>query len=132
VVTYDGVGGIYEDILSIVVDDVDEIPPSFVSVSTDSVYERNFEGSYSASITATDTNSPVTFSACSANTYFDVSSAGIVTQQVDVFDFENPQDANSDNTYELCITMTDTVGNTSQEVLTISVLDIQEGGSGGG
>lgn len=41
-------------------------------------------------------------------------------------DYENPDDTNSDNIYELEITATDAVGNSASQNVTISVMDINE------
>ena len=43
------------------------------------------------------------------------------------FDFENPQSASGDNTYQLTITATDTAGNTASQDVTYTPTDVDEG-----
>ncbi|TRO67540.1 MopE-related protein, partial [Christiangramia sabulilitoris] len=55
---------------------------------------------------------------------FTVDSNGVISMVAR--DFENPQDANTDNIYEVTLTATDADGNTDTEAWTVTVTDVTE------
>ena len=97
-------------------------PPVITSASTASFQENGTGTAYT--ITATDPNGDgVTFALGSSN---DEALFNIVNNLVAFNtppDFESPSDANADNAYIIEVIVTDSVGNSASQLVTISVTD---------
>lgn len=126
----DGNGGSAMLVLAINVTDVDEntsVPPNFTSAATASVDENTGGVVYTA--TAVDGNDdPLTFSITGGadETAFSIDgSSGELTLLAQA-DFENPVDANADNTYELTLGVDDGDEGTDSLALSISIADVAQ------
>ncbi|GAB5522944.1 MAG: hypothetical protein Roseis2KO_08160 [Roseivirga sp.] len=117
----DGNGGITEQAFTITVSD--NTDPSFTSATAVNFSENGTGTAYS--IAATDSN-PITYSLGSGNdeSLFDIN-GGVVTFK-NAPDFENPVDANTDNTYMINVIATDASNNTANQNVTITVTDVDD------
>ncbi len=112
--------------VTVTVADVNDNSP--VLTASNATVDENFAGIViDASSTDVDTNDTETFSISGTDSgAFDIySSTGVLTFKTSP-DYENPTDANTDNVYELTITVTDGAGNTDSEDITVTILDVQE------
>ena len=114
--------------LTVLVQDLNDNTPSFSSASDSIQIAENTSGSiYTAAATDLDATDTITYSLAgtdSALLQIGSSSGALSFQQAP--DYENPQDQNSNNVYELSITATDTGNNSNQLALTIEILNTSE------
>ncbi len=114
--------------LTVLIQDLNDNSPAFGSASETIQVPENTSGSiYTASATDLDATDTITYSLSgtdSALLQIDPTSGALSFQQAP--DYENPQDQNSNNVYELTITATDTGNNSNQLALTIEILNTSE------
>lgn len=118
--------------VNIVVSDVFEnLPPAITSDGAAATASRkvNENQTLAAVVTATDPNGEaVRFSisggADAAKFQIDASNGALTF--IVAPDYENPQDSNADNTYEVKVTATDTGGLTASQTLNIQVQDVAD------
>ena len=114
--------------LTVLIQDLNDNSPSFGSASETIQVPENTSGSiYTASATDLDATDTITYSLSgtdSALLQIGSSSGALSFQQAP--DYENPQDQNTNNFYEITITATDTGNNSNQLALTIEILDTSE------
>ncbi len=137
----------YDETITITINDLNNAPTDIAidGGAVDSLDENTIVGTNIGSLTNTDDGEDNTESysytlGCSVagadDTYFAIVGDGL--QNTTVFDFENPVDANIDNTYEVCVHVTETNGGLIYEKnISIVVNDLLEsssssGGSSGG
>ena len=123
VVASDGSNASNQDV-TITVTDVDDTAPVFTSALTASFAENGTGTAYTATATGSET---ITYSLGTGNdeSLFDiVGSTGVVTFK-SAPDFENPADADANNTYLINVVASDGVNASNQDV-TIMVTDVEE------
>ncbi|MFY0605444.1 MAG: hypothetical protein JXR10_01945 [Cyclobacteriaceae bacterium] len=122
VIAIDAAGNATTQTVTITVTDIDEIDPVFTSGTEVDFAENGTGAAYI--MEATDANA-LTYSIATVKDYgqFNVSN-GVVTFAT-APDFENPTDADEDNTYEIDVIATDGLNSVTQTV-TITVTDIDE------
>ncbi|MEQ8774359.1 MAG: gliding motility-associated C-terminal domain-containing protein, partial [Marinoscillum sp.] len=123
VVASDGSNASNQDV-TITVTDVDDTAPVFTSALTASFAENGTGTAYTATATGSET---ITYSLGTGNdeSLFDiVGSTGVVTFK-SAPDFENPTDADANNTYVINVVASDGVNASNQDV-TITVTDVEE------
>jgi ribosomal protein L27 len=124
VIATDPAGNITTQTVTITVTDIDEIAPNFTSAATAN-YEENGTG-IAYTIAANDANA-LTYTIGTGNdeALFDINStSGIITFKV-APDFENPSDANTDNTYVINVIADDGTNSVNQDV-TITVTNVSD------
>ena len=104
-----------------VTDDIGS-PPAFASASASVEFAENGTGTvYTATATDVD-NEPLTYSISGTDAaLFTLNSSSGALAFRNAPDYEQPSDANSDNSYSLNLTATDPVGNQGQQSLTVQV-----------
>ena len=105
--------------VNVVVMDVDDTPPSFISPNAISISE-NTEGF----IYTLEADELVFYTMGSSQ---DEALFNLTVDKlsfIEAPDYENPQDVNTDNSYQLTVIATDLAGNSSEMELTITITDI--------
>ena len=113
--------------LSISVIDTGSAPTFAQASASVSVDENTISTIYTAQATDADTNDQITYSLTGADAEhftIDPSSGDLSFNQAP--DHEQPTDSDSDNTYDLAIVATDSVGKQAQQDLTISVNNLND------
>ncbi|USN57161.1 MAG: hypothetical protein H6766_01465 [Candidatus Peribacteria bacterium] len=106
------------------------LPPTSLHLSPSIVNENT---AVATTIIATDPDPSDTFgySFCVSgadNTLFALSGDQLISSII--LDYENPQDTDMNNVYDVCIEVMDSVGNIYQQILSLSVRDVSESISG--
>jgi hypothetical protein len=102
---------------------IDVTAPTVTSGTTASVDE---DATLSHSLTANETVTwSITGGADAAD--FEISGSTLRWASNGVQDYEDPQDADTDNDYVVQVTATDTAGNTTNQTITVTVDDVAEG-----
>ena len=114
--------------LTISVQDLNDNTPSFTPASDSIQIAENTSGTvYTAAATDLDATDTITYSLSGTDSsYFTIDPISGALAFINSPDYENPQDQNGDNFYELSITATDTGNNSNQLALTIEILDTSE------
>ena len=114
--------------LTISVQDLNDNTPSFTPASDSIQIAENTSGTvYTAAATDLDATDTITYSLSGTDSsYFTIDPTSGALAFINSPDYENPQDQNGDNFYELSITATDTGNNSNQLALTIEILDTSE------
>ncbi|WP_269611906.1 DUF4214 domain-containing protein [Prochlorococcus marinus] len=126
----DSIGNTSDQTLTISVNDVDDTSPSITGPSG-SAGDSSSSKSINENTTAIHTftaNESVTWSlngGADASKFSINSSTGALTFS-SAPDYESPTDSNSGNDYVVVVRATDSIGNTSDQTLTISVSDVNE------
>ncbi len=121
VIASDGINSVNQDV-TITVTNVDDTDPIFTSATTVDFAENGTGTAYT--VVATDANT-VTYSLGTGNdeALFDIA-AGVVTFKTSP-DFENPADADANNTYVINVIASDGINSVNQDV-TITVTNVDD------
>ncbi len=125
----DADGNTYSEAWAVTVQDVVETASFTIDVITDANVNEN---AIYTGVTPAISGTPIgtlsyTLGGTDAGLFTINGTTGVVSMIAR--DFESPADANSDNTYELTITATDSDGNTDSEAWAVTVQDVVEGAS---
>jgi hypothetical protein len=103
--------------ITLTVTDVDDTAPTITSSATQTVAENS---AFSMSLTA---NESVTWTKTGGTDQALFTLAGS-TLSMTAKDFESPTDSNTNNTYVVQVTATDTAGNATNQTITVTVTDV--------
>ena len=110
-----------------VVDDSGSAPTFAQASASVNVDENSADSIYTAQATDTDSGDILTYSISGLDAaLFSIGSANGELSFRTAPDYENPTDQGADNTYELDIIATDTIGNQAQHSLTVSVNNLND------
>ena len=114
--------------LSINIVDDSGSAPTFAEASASISVDENSAGSiYTAQATDADSGDILTYSISGLDAaLFSIGSASGELSFISAPDYESPSDSGADNTYDLTITATDSVGKQAQHSLTISVNNLND------
>ena len=108
--------------LQVSLSDLDDTAPTFTSAASTTTSENSAGIIYLASaIDADSTSWSFALADGADSSHFELNSSSGELSPTIVLDFENPQDSNQDNTYELGLTATDPAANSSELSLSITV-----------
>ena len=108
--------------LQVMVTDVDDVAPAFTSAASVAVPENSTGVVYLASASDADsTNLSFAISGGADAAHFDINSSNGELSPSIALDFENPQDSNQDNTYQLELLVTDPAANSGQLSLSVTI-----------
>ena len=108
--------------LQVSLSDLDDTAPTFTSAASTTISENSSGVIYLASaIDADSTSWSFALADGADSSHFELNSSSGELSPTIVLDFENPQDSNQDNTYELGLTATDPAANSSELSLSITV-----------
>ena len=108
--------------LQVIVADVDDVAPAFTSATAITIPENSTGVVYLA--TASDADSVILSFAISGGAdaaHFDINSSNGELSPGIALDFENPQDSNQDNIYQLELLVTDPADNSGQLSLSVTI-----------
>ncbi|MEL6686379.1 MAG: cadherin domain-containing protein [Pseudomonadota bacterium] len=116
--------------ITVTLNDLDDVAPEFTSATATASVDENAAISdviFTASATNTDGSAAVVYSLSGADAAdFTIDAATGEIRFVASPDFEAPDDANTDNVYEISVDATDGSGLTSSQTLTITVNDLDD------
>ena len=108
--------------LQVMVTDVDDVAPAFTSAASVAVPENSTGVVYLASASDADsTNLSFAISGGADAVHFDINSSNGELSPAIALDFENPQDSNQDNIYQLELLVTDPAANSGQLSLSVTI-----------
>ena len=108
--------------LQVMVTDVDDVAPAFTSAASVAVPENSTGVVYLASASDADsTNLSFAISGGADAAHFDINSSNGELSPGIALDFENPQDSNQDNIYQLELLVTDPAANSGQLSLSVTI-----------
>ena len=112
--------------ITVSVTNVNDVAPSFAAATDSSSVSENTSGVvYTASATDIEGDTPTYSLGGTDSTHFTIDSSNGELSLTNALDFENPQDHNSNNDYELEITASDGT-NSAALALTVSVQDLND------
>ncbi|CAO3380534.1 DUF4347 domain-containing protein [Azospirillum argentinense] len=103
---------------------VDLDAPVFTSSATPSIAENT---TAVVTLAATDSNGPVTYSIVGGADQAKFSLSGAALAFASAPDYESPTDSDSNNVYTVIVRATDANGNTTDQTISVTVTDVNEG-----